>query len=413
MGIKVNIKHQRLTVALLLLLFVSPFSQAAASTDKSLIGLINERLGHMKTVAAHKWINQLPIEDLAREEVVIERAQRSGLEHGITMASSDQFFSAQIIAAKEIQTHWFEQWESGDAPSSAPDLVKEVRPELLILGEKITAQLTDRDPNMTGEIQAEGLSAETANALRRAINHIKQYPNTLEQVLDSKILRVGTTWDYKPFSHKIVERPMGIDIDLAQDLAASLGASVEFVTTAWPTLMDDFNANRFDIGMSGISINLSRQRDAYFSSPYHTGGKTPITRCNDVDRVNSLEKINTEGQRVIVNPGGTNERFARANINPANLSLHNDNRTIFTEIIENRADVMMTDAIEVGVQANLHPELCAAMPGETFTFQQKGYLLPQDEVWKRYVDTWLNQRIGDGTFTDTFSTHNAEFTGAN
>ena len=70
----------------------------------------------------------------------------------------------------------------------------------------------------------------------------------------------------------------------------------------------------------------------------------------------------------------------------------------------------MTDAIEVGVQANLHPELCGYARRNHLS--AKG-LLPQDEVWKRYVDTWLNQRIGDGTFTNTFSTHNAEFTGAN
>ena len=75
MGIKVNIKQQFNCCSFAASVRQS-VSQAAVSTDKGFTGLINERLGHMKTVAAHKWINQLPIEDLAREEVVIERAQR-------------------------------------------------------------------------------------------------------------------------------------------------------------------------------------------------------------------------------------------------------------------------------------------------------------------------------------------------
>ncbi|MDZ7686147.1 MAG: hypothetical protein U5O39_15000 [Gammaproteobacteria bacterium] len=49
-----------------------------------------------------------------------------------------------------------------------------------------------------------------------------------------------------------------------------------------------------------------------------------------------------------------------------------DNRTIFNEIIAERADVMITDAIEVRLKAYAHEELCAAMPGETFTDQGEG-----------------------------------------
>ena len=48
----------------------------------------------------------------------------------------------------------------------------------------------------------------------------------------------------------------------------------------------------------------------------------------------------------MVNPGGTNEAFARSRYRNANLRIHGDNRTIFKEIAEGRADVMVTDLIE-------------------------------------------------------------------
>ncbi len=68
---------------------------------------------------------------------------------------------------------------------------------------------------------------------------------------------------------------------------------------------------------------------------------------------------------------------------------------------------MITDQIEVSLQSNLHLELCPAMHGQTLTFQQKAYLLPQNSTWKHYADAWLNQRMGDGTFAKTFKHHQA------
>lgn len=62
---------------------------------------------------------------------------------------------------------------------------------------------------------------------------------------------------------------------------------------------------------------------------------------------------------MIVNPGGTNEAFAKANIHQATVITHSDNTTIFDKIVAGRADVMITDGSETEYQAKLHPELCA------------------------------------------------------
>lgn len=397
----------RLGVITLWLMMVSHPTQA----QDSLATLINERLAHMKSVAAYKWIHGLRVEDLDREAAVIEAATQAGLNHRIKVSSSEKFFQAQIIAAKEIQHHWHKQWKIGNAPTTAPDLTAQIRPKLIELGNQISSQLTSSNPIALGTVTATGLTGATADNIANAANNIEQYSNTLEQILDSGVIRVGTTFDYAPFSSQVVDNdtfiPSGIDTDLARDLAASLDAEVIFVTTSWPTLMEDFSAGLFDIGMSGISINLQRQQQAFFSDPYHSGGKTPIARCNMSDSFTSLEKIDQSKTRVIVNPGGTNEKFIRAHIKHAQVILHQDNRTIFEEIVDGNADVMITDAVEVLVQANVQKELCATMPGQTLTFQQKGYLLPQDSIWKNYIDAWLNQRQGDGTVARLFKHHHA------
>ncbi|MDZ4382678.1 MAG: transporter substrate-binding domain-containing protein [Parvibaculum sp.] len=213
---------------------------------------------------------------------------------------------------------------------------------------------------------------------------------TLDRIAARGEVRVGLTGDYKPFSW---EEPQGhfegLDVDLAEALAADLDARLVIVRTSWPTLMEDLKAGKYDIGMGGISVTEERKEQALFSAPLLTDGKAPIARCEDKARFATLEEIDREGVTLIVNPGGTNEKFARANIRKARLVLHKDNATIFEEIAAGRADVMITDAIETRIVAREHPELCAINPDKPFTRAEKAYLLPQDKAWKARVDEWL------------------------
>ncbi|KPI10604.1 Arogenate dehydratase [Actinobacteria bacterium OK074] len=223
----------------------------------------------------------------------------------------------------------------------------------------------------------------------------------LDTVPERGTLRVCTTGDYRPFSYldPTTKSYTGIDIDMAGNLAAGLDVRPAFVATTWAKLLDDFTAGKCDIGMGGISVTLARARKAYFSTPYLTDGKSAIARCADEATYQSLDAIDQPGVRVIVNPGGTNEAFAKANIHKATLITHTDNTTIFDEIVAGRADVMITDTSETKYQAKLHPELCAINPDKPFTFAEKAYLLPRgDEEFKEYVDQWVHLATHNGTY---------------
>lgn len=224
--------------------------------------------------------------------------------------------------------------------------------------------------------------------------------NRLDEIVARGMLRVGTTGDYKPFSYRAngVSPFIGLDIELGGQLAKALGVGLELVPTSWPTLMKDFADDRFDIAMSGVSISLERQKKALYSIPYLKDGKTPITLCQNQARFQTLDQIDQPGVRLIVNPGGTNERFARANIRRAGISVYPDNVTIFDQIVAGKADLMMTDAIETRLQQKLKPSLCAVHPDAPFDFSEKAYLLPRDVLWKAFVDQWLHQTVASGAF---------------
>lgn len=226
-----------------------------------------------------------------------------------------------------------------------------------------------------------------------------QAGETLEKAEVSGTLRIGLTGDYRPFSalDPATGAFRGLDVDLGRNLAASLGLRPVFIHTSWPSLSADLEAGRFDIAMGGVSVTAARAKIGLFSAPMMSDGKTPITLCKNAGRFQTLDQIDRKGVRLVVNPGGTNEKFARAHIHVATITLHPDNTTIFREIVEGRADLMITDAIETRLQAKLNPTLCALHPDTPFDRAEKAYFMPKDAELKAKVDDWLGdlQKSGE------------------
>jgi cyclohexadienyl dehydratase len=233
-----------------------------------------------------------------------------------------------------------------------------------------------------------------------------QTPSRLDEIVKRGALRVGMTGDYLPFTYfdKATSKFRGFDVDMAEALGNALGVKVEYVQTAWPRLMQDFDADKFDIAMGGISITPDRQQHGIFSTPVMRDGKTPIARCADKGKYETIADIDKPGIRVIVNPGGTNERFARANVKNADITTYGDNVTIFDEIANGRADLMVTDSSETRYQQKLHPGvLCAVHPEQPFDIVQKAYWLRRDAAFAAFVDRWLQTVRDNGRFEQIYA----------
>jgi cyclohexadienyl dehydratase len=223
----------------------------------------------------------------------------------------------------------------------------------------------------------------------------------LDAILVAGVLRVGTTGDYRPFTFKDPGSGQfsGLDIDLARSLADALGIKLAIVPTTWPTLSADFDAGKFDVAMGGVSVTYDRQKRGLFSAPYMREGKTPIARCGEKAKFDTLAEIDKPDVTVIANPGGTNEKFDRAHLKEARIVIFPDNTKIFDEVAAGHADLMITDASETRFQEKLHRGvLCAIHPDKPFDFAEKAYWLQRDIGLKDFVDLWLHQSMETGAY---------------
>lgn len=216
----------------------------------------------------------------------------------------------------------------------------------------------------------------------------------LEEIGERGVLKVGTTGDYMPMSYLDPETGeyVGFDTELAEDLADELGVDIEYVKTSWPTLMDDVLAGKFDLAICGVTINDARKEQALMSDGYLENGKTILCRAEDAYKFTGLEAINRPDVRVMVNPGGLNEQFARKNLPDVTLMIHDANQEIPGLVASGEADIMITEIVEAGYYVGQDDRLAAPLIYEPFTDGEIGILMPKgSEDLLNYANEFLQK----------------------
>ena len=215
-------------------------------------------------------------------------------------------------------------------------------------------------------------------------------------------LLVGTTGDYRPLSfyETATGDYWGFGIDLAKEIASTLGVGVEFVKTSWPTLTADVLAEpqAFDLAMGGITITDTRRETMLMSEGYLGNGKTILCRASDADRYHSLADLDKPEVRVMVNPGGLNEKFANENLTHATIIVHQRNEEIPSLIAKGDADVMITEITEAPYYVQTDSRLAAPLLNSPFTKGEIGVLMQKgQEDLLEMVNNTIHKMKSDGS----------------
>ena len=221
------------------------------------------------------------------------------------------------------------------------------------------------------------------------------------EIEERGIIRFGTTGDYRPLSFCEADGTYwGFGIEVAKEIAARMGVGIAFVKTSWPTLTADVLADpqMFDLAIGGITITDARRETMLMSDGYLANGKTILCRASEAGRFKGLADIDQPDVRVMVNPGGLNEKFARENLTHAEIVVHEKNEEIPTLVAEGHADVMITEITEAPYYVQHDARLAAPLLSEPFTHGEIGVLMRQgQDDLLQLVNAIIRQMKADGT----------------
>lgn len=223
----------------------------------------------------------------------------------------------------------------------------------------------------------------------------------IDEIQQRGTLLVGATGDYRPLSYLETDsnKYWGFDVDLAKIIAKNLGVEIQFVPTSWPTLTEDTEKGElFDMAMCGITITDKRKETMLMTQGYLANGKTILCRKEHAKRFVSLEAINQPDVRVMVNPGGLNEKFANENLPDAQIIVHQKNEEIPALVAEGKADIMITEIVEASYYTQTDQRLAAPLIDKPFNHSMMGVLMRKgnDDLLQR-VDNIIESTKKDGT----------------
>ena len=221
------------------------------------------------------------------------------------------------------------------------------------------------------------------------------------EIVERGTLLVGTTGDYRPLSFCEPDGTYwGFGIEMAQEIAKNMGVEIAFVKTSWPTLTADVLAEPqlFDFAIGGITITDARRETMLMSEGYLANGKTILCRASESGQYKSLADLDKPEVKVMVNPGGLNEKFANENLTHATIVVHQKNEEIPTLIAEGAADVMITEITEAPYYVKADPRLAAPLLNEPFTHGEIGVLMQKgQEDLLQVVNSTIQKMKSDGS----------------
>lgn len=224
---------------------------------------------------------------------------------------------------------------------------------------------------------------------------------TIQKIKKRGILLVGTTGDYRPLTFKENDgNYWGFGIEIAESIAKKLGVKVEFIPTSWPTLSADVLAEpqTFDLALGGITITDQRKETMLMSEGYLANGKTILCRAEDADRFRSLADIDKPEIKVMINPGGTNEKFANEKLSHSTIIVNQRNEEIPELVAEGMADIMVTEITEAPYYVSTDKRLAAPLIDTPFTHGYIGVLMRKgQEDLLVLVNDLIRQMKKDGS----------------
>ena len=128
-----------------------------------------------------------------------------------------------------------------------------------------------------------------------------------------------------------------------------------------------------------------------------TEQRDPAHCAEDFTRFQSLEDIDKPEVRVMVNPGGLNEKFAHDYFPHATIIVHPNNEEIPGLVAQGVADVMITEITEAPWYVQNDPRLAAPLLTTPFTHSEIGVLMRkgQDDLLQ-FINKMIRQMKADG-----------------
>ena len=132
-------------------------------------------------------------------------------------------------------------------------------------------------------------------------------------------LTMATEATFPPYEYYDGDAIVGIDVEVAQAIAAKLGMELEVTDIAFDSILPGIQTGKYDMGMAGMTVTDERKEQVNFSDSYATGVQVVIVK--DDSAITSVDDLFADGADTVVGTqaGTTGFIYATSDIEDAGL----------------------------------------------------------------------------------------------
>lgn len=227
----------------------------------------------------------------------------------------------------------------------------------------------------------------------------------LQRVRSRKAVRVGYFADNPPYAFTNARgEVVGLDIEMAYQLASDLGVQLELVPLSRAVLEGPLDATRCDILMAGIAVTPERAANMLFSASYLDETLALLVPDHRREAFASWGSIRSMGAvRIGVPPAAYLENRLRAQVPEAQLVRYNGLDDIFGTAQRVDAEAYLATAERGSIWTLLHPEYSVVVPRPGRFAAPLAYAVAgRDLRLAEFVTAWVELKRKDGTIGGLF-----------
>ena len=232
---------------------------------------------------------------------------------------------------------------------------------------------------------------------------------TVDTVKKAGQLVIATSPDFPPFEELQSDGSVvGIEIDVMNIICERLGVKLKIEQMDFDSVLPGVQAGKYDVGVSGITVTESRQKNTLFTDPYCLAAQAIVVTADSP----ITSKADLAGKKVSVQTGTTAEEFCMSEGYDVNSYAANADAEL--ALVTGKVDAWVIDDLTAAEMVEIYNAdnddqlviLSEAMTTEPYAF---AFAFGSEELVAE-INKIVNSLISDGTIASIFAKYNAPYT---
>ncbi len=215
----------------------------------------------------------------------------------------------------------------------------------------------------------------------------------VSEIKERGYISLVTNAEFEPFEYKDGNETVGIDIDIAREIAKKMGLELYIKDVSYDAIPLELSSGTCDFALAGMSYSEDKDKNVDFSNESYFDAKQVIVVPKE-SKIKREEDLH--GKRIGVSLGYTGDFYCTEHFKNSEIVRLPNSTIAVLEMLSGRLDVVVTDNIPAQNLAVKHSGLIKVL--DEYLFEENyRVVVPEGSNLRDYMDEILCELKEDGT----------------